>query len=141
EVEWQVIELVRKMLVAGDVYRDAVVVDWVLHEPVPAGVAVAKIGLAHEASIRDVHQIAGDGDADLHALHFVAPLILVRPPYPCAFVFARSRDPGMSCAVGAARHAAEPALLLRQAGIVKIDGVFASRAQRGWKVDVDRVEI
>ena len=80
EIERQVAERVGEVHVVADVQRDVVVVDRILDQPVPARVAVAEVGLADELAVRDVDQVVRDRDADLHALDFVAPLILVRPP-------------------------------------------------------------
>ena len=79
--------------VVADVQRHVVGVDRVVNAPVPARVAVAEIGLADEPAVRDVDQIVRDGDAQLHPLRLVAPLILVRPPDAGALPLARGGDP------------------------------------------------
>ena len=65
--------------------------------PVPARVAAANIGFAGELAVRNIDQAIGDGDADVHALGLVAPLILVGPPDAGARAFAGGVDPDLAC--------------------------------------------
>ena len=137
KIQGQVAELVGEMHVVADVQRNVVIVDGILHEPVPARVAVAQIGLADKLSVGNIHQAVGNGDADAHVLNFVAPLIFVGPPDTGADVFARGVDPGMAGRILAEGDAAEAAYLRRIAGVVEVNRVFLSGAQRFREVDED----
>ena len=116
------------------------VVDRILDLPVPARVAVAEIRLAGEPAVGDVHEIARDGDAEIHPFDFVAPLILVRPPDAGALALARRGDPGPPGRIRRERHPAEASLLARHARVVELDRIRAPGPQRLGKVHPDRVE-
>ena len=137
EVHRQVAEAVFEMDVVADVQRDAVVVDRVLHQPVPARVAVAEVGLADELAVGDVHQVVRDRDADLHRLDFVFPLIFVRPPDARAFAFAGREDPIPAGRIFTKSESAETADRLRRARVVEIYGVNAAGFQRLRKINKD----
>ena len=92
-----------------------------MHQPIPTRVAIAEVGLADKLSVRYVSEIVRYGDADLHRLNFVFPLILVRPPDAGAFSLASCEDPWTASRVLAKREAAEAACSLRCAGVVEID--------------------
>src|SRR5580698_4248389 len=102
-------EPVGKMFVVADVQRDIVIIDGIMDEPIPAGVAVTEIGFSHELSVGDIDETIWDRYADLHVLNFVAPLIFVRPPDTRSYSFARSVDPGMSGRIFAESETAESA--------------------------------
>src|SRR5215471_15563103 len=53
KIKRQIAELIREMNVVADVQRNAVIVDWIMHKPIPASVAVPQIGLVDELSIGD----------------------------------------------------------------------------------------
>ena len=72
-----------------------------------------------------------------HVLDFVAPLIFVGPPDAGADAFAGGVDPGMAGGIFVESDAAEAALLRRMAGVVEVDGVDLSGAQRFREVDED----
>ncbi len=106
-----------------------------MDEPIPTRVAVAEVGLAHELSVGDIHQIARDRDADLHVLDFITPLVLIGPPDARADAFARGVNPGTALGILAEGKAAEAARRRRGAGIVEVDGVLAPGVQRLRKID------
>ena len=110
-----------------------------MHPPVPAGVAVAHVGLAQELAVRHVHQPIRYGDPNVGALRLVAPLVLARPPHARALALVGGVDPVAAGRVLAEGQAAETALLLRQARVAHVDGVGAAGAQRGGEVDAERV--
>src|SRR5262245_39135887 len=112
-----------------------------MHKPVPARVAIAKAGFAHEFTIRNIDQIIRDSDADFHALDFVAPLIFVGPPDAGTNAFTRGVNPRMARLVFPKGEAAEPALMQRRAGIVKINGIDTTSMQRLREVNKDRAGI
>ncbi len=112
-----------------------------MHAIVPARVAVAEIGLAHESPVRHVDQAVRNGDADVGAFGFVAPLILAGPPGRRAFTFVRGIDPVLAGRIGPECQGAKPALFARLAGVVKLDRVGAAAAERLREIDVDRVVI
>jgi hypothetical protein len=101
--------------VVSDVQRDVVVVDRVLDVPVPAGIAITEIGLADEFAIRDVDEIVGDRDAQLHLLDLVAPLVLVRPPDAGSLPLTRGVDPVPPFGVRPESNPTESALFARSA--------------------------
>ena len=120
--------------------RDVVVVDGIVDEPVPAGVAVAEIGLAHEFSVRDIDEIVRNRHADLHALDFVAPLVLVRPPDARADSFAGGVDPGTASRIFAKREAAESACFEGIPGVVEIDRVDPAGVEGLREINEDGAE-
>jgi len=130
EVQRLAVGRVGEMRVVSDVQRHAVVVDRVLHVPVPARVAVAQVGLPDELPVRHVHQVTRDGDADAHLLHLVLVLVLVRPPHAGADVLAGGVDPVPAGRVLPEGDAAEAAALRRVAGVVEVDRVHLAAAQR-----------
>src|SRR5215467_15964992 len=85
--------MIGEMVVFSDVQRDVVVVDGILYEPIPARIAVAQVGLAEEFAVGNVDQFAWSRNADFHAVYFIAPLILVRPPHARAQLLACGVDP------------------------------------------------
>ena len=97
--------------------------------PVPARVAVAEIGLADELAVGDIDQTVGNGDADLHVLDFVAPLILVGPPDAGALAFAGGVDPrdGRPDPCPNVKPPKRPAAD-GIAGVVEVDGVDVAGA-------------
>ena len=97
-----------------------------MHAIVPARVAVAEIGLVHEAPVRDVDQVVRNGDADVHAFGFVAPLILAGPPGRRAVTFVRGVDPVLAGRIGPEGQRVEPAVFARLARVVKLDRVGAA---------------
>jgi len=68
----------------------------VVDAPVPLRVAVAEIALARKAAVRDLDEVAGDFDGDVHALDLVAPLIFIWPPQAGADAFAGGVDQGVA---------------------------------------------
>ena len=138
KIERQIAQPVGEVHVVADVQRDVVVVDGIVNQPIPARVAIAQVGLAHEFSVGDIDQAVGNRHADFHALHFIAPLVLVRPPDAGAGLFARGVDPGMAGRVFAEGDSAKAAGLDGMARIVEVDGVLAPCSQRLRKVDEDR---
>ena len=126
EVERQVAQPIAEVHVVADVQRDVVVVDWILHQPIPTRVAVAEVRLADKLSVRNVNEIVRNRDADLHRLDFVAPLVLVRPPDAGAFSLARRVNPGPASRIFTEGNATKPARLERIPGIVEVDLVDAT---------------
>jgi hypothetical protein len=124
--------------VVADIQRDIVIIDGVLHQPIPSGVAIAQIGAAHKLSVRHIDQAIGDRYADLHALHLVAPLVFVRPPDASAGLFARGVDPWMAGRIFTKRDGAESARLHGMARVVEVDGVDAAHLERPGEVHEDR---
>ena len=137
KIERQAAEFVGEMLVLADVQRNVVVVDGVVNHPLPAGVAVTQIGLAHELAVGDVHQAVGDGDAELHVLHLVTPLVLVGPPEAGADALAGGEDPRPAGGVLAEGEAAKPAGRLRRSGIVEVNRIGAAGFESFGKVHED----
>src|ERR1700730_6762468 len=109
------------MLVLSDIQTYVVVIDWILHQPIPTRVAVAKVGLAHELSVRYINKVFRNFHADAHRLDFVFPLVLVGPPDARAFSFARRVDPRPANGIFAEGDATEPAGLERIARVVEVD--------------------
>src|SRR5262245_66691328 len=89
--------------------------------------------------VRDVHQIVGDRDAQLHVLDLVTPLILARPPDAGALALAGGVDPVPACRVPSEGDSAEAAGLERLAGIGELDRVLAAFLQRLGEVDEDEI--
>jgi hypothetical protein len=105
--------------------------------PVPACVAVAEIGLTLEASIGDLDQAAGGLDANIHILDFIAPLVLIRPPYARALFFAGGIDQGLSHGIFAEDKAVETTHLHGVARVIELNGVNASVFQCLGKVNIN----
>src|SRR4051794_27736501 len=126
------------MLVAPDIERNAVVIDGILHQPVPARVAVTQIRLAHELAVGDIDESIGDGDADLHRLDLVVPLIFVGPPNAGADALAGGVDPRAAGRVLLESDGAEAASFDGIAGIVEIDGVCPAGTKGLGEIDEDR---
>src|SRR6185437_14735010 len=123
--------------VVADVQGHVVIVDGVMVVPVPAGVTVMQIGFAHEFAVGDVDETVRNGDADLHVLDFVTPLIFVGPPDAGTIVFAGRNHPGTAGGILAEGDAAEAAGAYWESFVVEDDGVVAALAQRGRKIDKD----
>src|SRR5690606_42131652 len=81
-------------------------------------------------------EMVRDLDAQVHAVGFVAPLILARPPDAGTLTLARGVDPVASVGILAERDAAEPSLLLRRSGVVHLHLVGPTGRERSGKVDV-----
>jgi hypothetical protein len=102
--------------ILADVERDIVVVDGVMHAPLPFGVAIAKVAAGDEAAVAYVHEAVRHGDVEFHAiLRLVAPLVLVGPPDAGAFALAGRSDPGLACFIVVEAEAAEAPLRHRAA--------------------------
>src|SRR6266478_8263740 len=109
EIQRQIVEPIRKVRIVPDVQRDVVVVDGILHQPIPTCVSIVKISLADELPVRNISEIVRYLDADLHRLDFVFPLIFVRPPDAGAFALASSENPWTANWVFAESEATETA--------------------------------
>src|SRR5580700_7148377 len=129
------------MHIVPDIHGDVVVVNRVVHHQIPAGVAVAQVGCAHELSVRNVDQPVGDGYADLHVLYFIPPLILVRPPDAGARLLACGVDPGMAGRIFAESDGAKSTRFDRMTRVVEVDGVLSACFQGLWEVDEDCASI
>src|SRR5262249_12582111 len=73
--------------------------------------------------------------------HFVAPLILVRPPYAGANALASGIDPRTPSDIFSERHRAESSLLDRIARIIELDRINTPRAQRFGEIDENRARV
>ena len=101
------------MFILADIQRDVIVIDWILHQPVPTRVAISQIGLPQKLSIRNINEVVGYRNADLHRVNFVPPLVLVRPPVARADVLAGGGDPVAAGRILLERNAAKPRGRLR----------------------------
>ncbi len=140
-VHRQLPEPVAEVHIVADVQGDVVAVDWIMHLPVPACVAVAEILLAHEPPVRNIHQPVRHRDAYPHALHLIAPLVLIRPPHACADLFAGRVYPRATRRILFERHPAEPSLLDWISGVEEADRIGVPLAQLGREVDEDRARV
>src|SRR6266700_1791118 len=129
------------MLIVTDIHRNVIVVDGIMHQPVPSRVAVAKVGFAHELSIGNIHKAIRDRHADFHAFHFIVPLVLIRPPYACANAFAGGVDPRMTRLVTSKGKTTEPPLVDWRPGVVELDRVDAASMQYLRKINKDRAGV
>src|ERR1700760_1246951 len=109
------------MRVVADVQRHVIAIDGITHGPVPTSVSVTEVGLAFKLSVRYIHQAIRDGNADLHALDLVAPLVLVRKPDARSIIFARGIDPRVAFGVLSKNHSTKTSDRQRMPGIIEID--------------------
>src|ERR1035437_7151934 len=137
-VEAEALVAVAEVRVGSDVERNVIVVDWVLHLPVPTRESVVQVGPALEPSSRNLHQVARRLHADVYRFDFIAPLVLVRPPYACAFLFTCGIHERPAHRICAEDEAAESSHLHRMTRVVKIHRVYLPLVQCAWKVDIDR---
>ena len=106
--------------------------------PVPARISIAQIGLAHEPAVRHIDQPVGNGDADVHLLCLIAPLVLVGPPHAGPVALAGGGDPDAACRILLESQSAEAANLLRMSGVIKVNGLDLPGVQSLRKIDEDR---
>src|ERR1700735_5926805 len=111
------------MDIVADIQRNIVVVDRIVHEPIPPRVPVSEIRLANELPVRYIHQVVRNRDADTHVLDFVAPLVLVWPPHARAYAFTRRVNPWMAFRVLSERVNAEPPRCYRSPGVIESGGI------------------
>src|SRR5262245_36719494 len=114
------------MLVGPDIDRDTVIIDRIADVPVPAREAVAQVLFADETAVGGVHQSIRYGDADVHRVDLVAPLVLIRPPDAGALPLAGRVNPVSPFRVFAKREPAKAARLKGSPGVVKVDGNLAA---------------
>src|SRR6202046_567938 len=129
------------MDIVADIQRNIVVVDRIVHEPIPPRVPVSEIRLANKLPIGHIHQVVRNRDTDPHILDFVAPLILVWPPHARANAFARGVNPWMALRIFSEREYAEPPRCYRSSGIVEIDGISVAFLHCLWKINKHRSEL
>src|SRR5438445_8860835 len=109
EVERQIAEPIREVLVLADIQAYVVIIDRILDQPIPTCVPVAEIGLAQKLSVRNFNEIVRNSHADAHRLNLVLPLILVWPPDARALSLARRESPGTASRIFAESEPAESA--------------------------------
>src|SRR5262245_40456135 len=80
-----------------------------MNRPIPPRVAVAEVLLADEDAVRHVGEAVRDGNADVRAVDFVAPLIFARPPCARPGALAHGIDERFAVRVSPERDAAAAA--------------------------------
>ncbi len=123
------------MGVISDVQRDAVVVDGIMNLPVPAGIAVAEIGLTANLPLETSVQAVGNRDPQAHILDLVAQLFLVSATRSGPGALAGRGDPGPSGRVGGEGNPAPAPLARRLSGKIEVDGGRLVLLQSSGKIN------
>src|ERR1700749_3502331 len=125
------------MLIIADVQGDVVIIDGIMHHPIPARVSVAKISLAHKLSVGNIYKVIWDSNTNLHALNLIAPLVFVGPPDARSYAFARGVNPWMARCICSKGEASKSALVDWRPGVVKVDRVCTAGVQCLREVNKD----